>query len=115
MREIPSGDLSWVESGDPQPWEVLAAWEEHPAGRPGNAEPPAAVLIGLTGTWGRTVTRYDPRKGPCPGCADQRPRPGAVCVVCHQTRSSPVQWPMQTPLRGAVRTRRLRGGISRVV
>lgn len=111
----------------PQPWELAALREAaeavaermsavaevgcrwpDPVGFP-------TVLIGSTG-WTcdpAAVVAYRPGRGPCPGCGDSRLRPGEICIVCHQTRRDPVQWPMVAPpLRRRVRTRRERRAVA---
>jgi hypothetical protein len=82
------------------------------------SDPWPKVRIGFTAIWGAAVAGYT-TEGTCPGCGDARLRAWEVCVVCHQTRKAPRQWPMMSretrekilraPLRkrvGEARTRR---------
>jgi hypothetical protein len=69
---------------DPGPPPDRLVWLDGPAPR---------VRIGFTATWSAAVVGYTPAIV-CPGCGDARLRPHEICVVCHQTRRSPRQWPM---------------------
>lgn len=119
-KEIPFGGMEWVQDTSPEPWEVLAREEEQAARHrrsPGLIpEPTAQVRLGLTPTWTREITRFDPARGDCPVCVAGPTQPGRVCLVCHATAASPVQWPMQLPSSGRAALRaRLRGGRGRGV
>lgn len=117
VREIPWGSLDRIADPQPEPWEQASAHEEEERYLPRDWVPYARVRIGLTPTWGAAIAQYQPAPGqPCPACGSTPEvctlRSGEVCLVCHTTRRSPHQWPMQAPI-GRVRTRRkrLKGGV----